>query len=236
MGEVVVSGFLPLAILISILAGLISFLSPCVLPLIPGYLAVLGNSITSNKPVRQTIVFVLTFTAVFASFGLAFGQLGSYLLEYQTEINTILGILLIAMGFVFAGVGKFSQLQFKLPLNGAKSAQPIMLGLIFAIGWTPCIGPTLAAVQTLALTEGTAIKGAILSLSYGFGLGIPFVVFSILAGKSTKLIQQLRSKQKAFIRFGSAFLIILGILLVTGVWSDLIVWIQQKYAGFTVPL
>lgn len=236
MGEVVVSGSLPLAIVVSILAGLVSFLSPCVLPLIPGYLAVLGNSVTTTKPVLQTIIFVSTFTAVFASFGLAFGQLGSYLLDYQTEINRVFGVVLIGMGFIFAGVGRYTQLQFKLPVKGAMQSQPVLLGLVFAIGWTPCIGPTLAAVQTLALTEGTAFKGAILSICYGLGLGLPFIVISVLAGKSTRLVQQLRSKQKIFIQSGSALLILLGLLLVTGIWLEVVIWLQQRYAGFVVPL
>lgn len=236
MGEVVVSGFLPLAIAVAALAGLVSFLSPCVLPLIPGYLAVLGGSVTRTRPIAPTLVFILTFTAIFASFGLAFGQLGSYLLEYQVTLNRIFGVILILMGLVFAGIGKLNQFEFKLPIKSATAAQPVLLGVVFAVGWTPCIGPTLAAVQTLALTEATATKGAVLSISYGLGLGIPFLLLSVFATKSIAITQRLRAKQKLFIQIGSGFLILLGLMLITGIWNDLIIWLQQQYSSFTVPL
>jgi cytochrome c-type biogenesis protein len=236
MGEVVVSGFLPLAVVIALLAGLISFLSPCVLPLIPGYLAVLGGSVSNKSPVLPTAIFVATFTLIFASFGIAFGQLGSYLVEYQTILNRIFGILLIALGLIFAGYGNRAQLQFKLPIKTATKVQPVLLGIVFAVGWTPCIGPTLAAVQTLALTEATAAKGALLSISYGIGLGLPFLLISFAATKSIAITQRLRAKQQLFIRLGSGFLILLGILLLSGIWLDLINWLQQQYASFVVPL
>lgn len=236
MGEVVVSGFLPLAIIVAALAGLVSFLSPCVLPLIPGYLAVLSTSVNKTKPVLPTLVFIFTFTAIFASFGLAFGQLGSYLIEYQTLLNQIFGVILILLGLVFAGFGKLAQLQVKLPLKTANASQPVLLGVVFAIGWTPCIGPTLAAVQTLALTEATAAKGALLSISYGLGLGLPFLLLSLVAHKSIAITQKLRAKQQLFIRIGSGYLMLLGILLLTGIWNDLMIWLQQQYAGFTVLL
>lgn len=236
MGEVVVSGFLPLAILVAAIAGLISFLSPCVLPLIPGYIAVFGSSATKPSPVLPTLVFILTFTSIFASFGLAFGQLGSYLVEYQDILNILFGIALILLGLVFAGLGKFSQFQFKLPIKTSTSMQPVLLGVVFAIGWTPCIGPTLAAVQTLALTEATAIRGAVLSISYGLGLGLPFLVISLVANRSIAITKLLRKKQQLFVKIGSGFLMLLGILLVTGLWSQLMIWLQQQYSSFTVLL
>jgi cytochrome c-type biogenesis protein len=236
MGEVVVSGFLPLAVVIALLAGLISFLSPCVLPLIPGYLAVLGGSVSNKSPIVPTLIFVSTFTLIFASFGIAFGQLGSYLVEYQQILNRVFGILLIALGLIFAGYGNRAQLQFKLPIKTATKAQPVLLGVVFAVGWTPCIGPTLAAVQTLALTEATAAKGALLSISYGIGLGLPFLLISFAATKSISITQRLRAKQQLFIRLGSGFLILLGILLLSGIWIELMTWLQQQYASFVVPL
>lgn len=236
MGEIVVSGFLPLAIAVAAIAGLVSFLSPCVLPLLPGYLAVLGGTVTKTKPIVPTLIFILTFTAIFASYGVAFGQLGSYLTEYQSILNRIFGVLLILLGLIFAGFGQFAQWQFKLPIKVASSAQPILLGVVFAIGWTPCIGPTLAAVQTLALTEATAAKGALLSISYGVGLGLPFLLLSFFAHKSIAITQRLRAKQKLFVRLGSGFLIMLGVLLLTGIWDELMIWLQQQYAGFTVIL
>lgn len=237
MGELVVSGFLPLAILVSVLAGLVSFLSPCVLPLIPAYLVMLTNSASPKKLPIATFVFVAGFTLVFVSYGLVFGQVGSWLIQYQNEIYRVAGVLLIIMGLVFAGyISKF-QNQIKLPnLKTTGYLNALVLGIVFAVGWTPCIGPTLAAVQTLALTEAAATRGAVLSASYSLGLGIPFLLISFFATRSTALVAALRKKQKLFISAGSAMLIILGILFLVGIWPEMITWLQIKYSGFTVSL
>ncbi|KGA08897.1 MAG: hypothetical protein GM45_4065 [actinobacterium acAMD-5] len=237
MGELVVSGFLPLAILVSVLAGLVSFLSPCVLPLIPAYLVMLTNSASPKKLPIATFVFVAGFTLVFVSYGLVFGQVGSWLIQYQNEIYRVAGVLLIIMGLVFAGyISKF-QNQIKLPnLKTTGYLNALVLGIVFAVGWTPCIGPTLAAVQTLALTEAAATRGAVLSASYSLGLGIPFLLISFFATRSTTLVAALRKKQKLFISAGSAMLIILGILFLVGIWPEMITWLQIKYSGFTVSL
>lgn len=237
MGELVVSGFLPLAILVSVLAGLVSFLSPCVLPLIPAYLVMLTNSASPKKLPIATFVFVAGFTLVFVSYGLVFGQVGSWLIQYQNEIYRVAGVLLIIMGLVFAGyISKF-QNQIKLPnLKTTGYLNALVLGIVFAVGWTPCIGPTLAAVQTLALTEATATRGAVLSASYSLGLGIPFLLISFFATRSTAIVSALRKKQKLFISVGSAMLIILGILFLVGIWPEMITWLQIKYSGFTVSL
>ena len=237
MGELVVSGFLPLAILVSVLAGLVSFLSPCVLPLIPAYLVMLTNSTSPKKLPIATFVFVAGFTLVFVSYGLVFGQVGSWLIQYQNEIYRVAGVLLIIMGLVFAGyISKF-QNQIKLPNLKTKGyLNALVLGIVFAVGWTPCIGPTLAAVQTLALTEAAATRGAVLSASYSLGLGIPFLLISFFATRSTTLVAALRKKQKLFISAGSAMLIILGILFLVGIWPEMITWLQIKYSGFTVAL
>ena len=237
MGELVVSGFLPLAILVSVLAGLVSFLSPCVLPLIPAYLVMLTNSTSPKKLPIATFVFVAGFTLVFVSYGLVFGQVGSWLIQYQNEIYRVAGVLLIIMGLVFAGyISKF-QNQIKLPnLKTTGYLNALVLGIVFAVGWTPCIGPTLAAVQTLALTEAAATRGAVLSASYSLGLGIPFLLISFFATRSTTLVAALRKKQKLFISAGSAMLIILGILFLVGIWPEMMTWLQIKYSGFTVSL
>lgn len=237
MGELVVFGFLPLAILVSVLAGLVSFLSPCVLPLIPAYLVMLTNSASPKKLPIATFVFVAGFTLVFVSYGLIFGQVGSWLIQYQNEVYRVAGVLLIIMGLVFAGyISKF-QNQIKLPnLKTTGYLNALVLGIVFAVGWTPCIGPTLAAVQTLALTEATATRGAVLSASYSLGLGIPFLLISFFATRSTTLVAALRKKQKLFISVGSAMLIILGILFLVGIWPEMITWLQIKYSGFTVSL
>jgi cytochrome c-type biogenesis protein len=197
----------------------------------------LTNSASPKKLPIATFVFVAGFTLVFVSYGLVFGQVGSWLIQYQNEIYRVAGVLLIIMGLVFAGyISKF-QNQIKLPnLKTTGYLNALVLGIVFAVGWTPCIGPTLAAVQTLALTEATATRGAVLSASYSLGLGIPFLLISFFATRSTTLVAALRKKQKLFISAGSAMLIILGILFLVGIWPEMITWLQIKYSGFTVSL
>jgi cytochrome c-type biogenesis protein len=197
----------------------------------------LTNSAPPKKLPIATFVFVAGFTLIFVSYGLVFGQVGSWLIQYQNEIYRVAGSLLIIMGLVFAGYISKLQNQIKLPnLKTTGYLNALVLGIVFAVGWTPCIGPTLAAVQTLALTEATATRGAVLSASYSLGLGIPFLLISFFATRSTTLVAALRKKQKLFISAGSAMLIILGILFLVGIWPEMITWLQIKYSGFTVSL
>src|ERR1700737_3578091 len=183
----VTSGSLLVALPLAAVAGLVSFLSPCVLPLVPGYLSyVTGLSgVALAEQVRGRlllgcVLFVLGFTAVFMAYGLAFGGLGQWLKAYEQPIPIVLGGVTIVLGLLFMGLFPGLQRTFKpsrVPAAGLIGAP--VLGMLFGIGWTPCIGPTLAAIETLAYTQASATRGAVLSFGYCLGLGLPFTVTAL---------------------------------------------------------
>ncbi len=239
MSELIFSGNFLVAAALALLAGLVSFLSPCVLPLVPGYLGYLatvsGNSTaTKRKAVLATFLFVLGFSAVFTSYGIFFGSLGSLLFSYANLIERFLGVLVIILGFGFlfqsGWLSRSYKINFKVK-SGVWGAP--LLGALFAFGWTPCIGPVLAAVQTMAFSEGTAAKGAALSFVYAMGLGIPFLLLAFIYERSITTVQFLRKYQLVFMRFGAIVLITIGLLLVTGLWSELTINLRIWIAQFT---
>ena len=182
------TGSMVVALPFALLVGLISFLSPCVLPLVPGYIAYAsGFASTKGRIFLGSLLFVAGFTFVFISFGLAFGGLGSKITQYEDVLTVILGFFTIAMGILFLGVFPFAPtIQMKMSTTGGIAGAPL-LGFLFGISWTPCIGPGLAAVQRLAFTESSATRGAILSIAYSMGLGIPFILSGLYLDKSKKL-------------------------------------------------
>ena len=188
--DTVLSGSLLAALPVALLAGLISFVSPCVVPLVPGYLGYLssmagaGTSGRGSRPrlVLGVLLFVLGFTAVFVVLGVAFASLGTRVEEQLDVITRILGVLVVVMGFVFLGSVPFMQRERRIHLSpkaGLWGAP--LLGIVFGLGWTPCIGPTLAAVLTLSLSEATATRGVILAVVYSLGLGLPFIALAVRA-------------------------------------------------------
>ena len=228
------SGTLIAALPIALLVGLLSFISPCVLPLVPGYIAyATGFSGTRGKVFLGSSLFVLGFTFVFASYGLAFGGLGSVIATHQDAITFVLGLFTIGMGAIFFGLFPFSPvIQPRIDTTGGIAGAPI-LGILFGIGWTPCIGPALATVQTLAFTESSATRGAILSIGYSIGLGIPFILSGLFLDKSQALRTRVVRRGNLVSKIGGALLMLIGLAQITGVWNDFMILIRDLFAGFT---
>lgn len=230
------SGTLLAALPIAILVGFLSFLSPCVLPLVPGYVAyATGFASTRGKVLLGSLLFVAGFTFIFASFGLAFGGLGGLITEYEEPITFALGIFTIAMGAIFLGLFPFTPtLKPKISTTGGIAGAPL-LGVMFGIGWTPCIGPALATVQTLAFTESSAIRGAILSIGYSVGLGIPFILSGLYLDRSKRLRAFFLQRGSLISKIGGSALILIGLLQVTGIWGDLMIELRSLISNF-VPV
>ncbi|REE98019.1 cytochrome c biogenesis CcdA family protein [Thermomonospora umbrina] len=234
------TGSLLVAVPLAVLAGLVSFLSPCVLPLVPGYLSyVTGMSgvdlerESRGRLVAGAVLFIAGFTVVFVSAGLAFGGLGRWLLEYADPITKVLGVVTIVFGLAFMGFVPGLQRTMKatrLPAAGLAGAP--VLGVLFGLGWTPCIGPTLAAVQALSFTEASAGRGALLSLAYCVGLGLPFVATALGYRRALGAFGAVKSRYRLVMRVGGGMLVTIGLLLVTGWWGDLTLEMKSWIGGF----
>jgi len=226
------------AMLVACLAGLVSFFSPCVIPLVPGYLSYasgMSDSKNKSKVLLGSILFVSGFTALFISYGLLFGQLGSKIAQNSRTISVALGLLTIALGFIFLFNEKFYR-SFKPSWKmrtGLLSAP--FIGFAFGIGWTPCIGPTLGAVQVLAFESATAQRGAILSAAYCFGLGAPFILMGLFLDKAEPFRKMIAKRGDLITKIGGTLLILIGILQVTNFWDQLMNSLRDLITGF-IPL
>jgi cytochrome c-type biogenesis protein len=231
--EQIFSGVLVTAFPFAFIAGVISFLSPCVLPLVPGYLSfAAGFSVSRGKVLLGSFLFVLGFSAVFVSFGAIFGGLGDALSSNEEIISRILGVVTIFLGFIFYGRFPFSPtIRPKMRTTGGLLGAPL-LGVLFGIGWTPCIGPALAAVQTLAFQESSAVRGAVLSFGYCLGLGLPFILSGLSLDKSAKLRSLIYRRGDIISKIGGIFLIVIGILEVLGLWSQLMNSMRSLISDF----
>ena len=246
--EVVLSGQLLLAIPIALLAGLVSFASPCVLPLVPGYLAYVGGfsdagaDASGRKAGRRRMLlgialFILGFSVIFLAYSAAFGALGTWLIVWQDLVTRIMGVVVIALGLVFIGQFSFMQRTFKpswRPATGLAGA-PI-LGVVFGLGWTPCIGPTLGAIQTLSLTSGSVWSGVLLGLFYCIGLGLPFLLVVLGLNWVTSSVKFLKRHIRTINIIGGAVLVAIGILMVSGLWTIWIYEMQAVIDGFVSPI
>jgi cytochrome c-type biogenesis protein len=232
--EQILSGFMLVAFPLAVLAGIISFLSPCVLPLVPGYLAfAAGFSRARGRVFLGSLLFVLGFTALFVSYGALFGQLGSEVAANEEIITRVLGVFTILMGVIFLGAfPMMPTVKPKISTSGGLIGAPI-LGFLFGVGWTPCIGPALATVQTLAFQESSAVRGAILSFGYCLGLGLPFIATGVYFDKSEPLRKFLVKRGKFISQIGGVFLILIGVLQVTGAWGDLMISLRSLISEFT---
>lgn len=238
----VTDGSVLLAIPVALLAGLVSFLSPCVVPLLPGYLSyVSGVSVDElettgrSRLVAGSFLFVLGFTGVFVAGGALFGSVGQQLMPHQRLIQVIAGGLLIVFGLVFTG--RFALMQrdvrwHRLPGTGVIMAP--VLGVVFGVGWTPCIGPTLSAVLLLANNEATMGRGAFLTFVYCLGLGVPFVIAALSVRRFARASRWFSRHHRTVALFGGGMLMLTGVLLLTGLWAELTVMMQHWISGFEV--
>lgn len=276
--DLVADGSLLVAIPIAVLAGLVSFLSPCVLPLVPGYLGFIGGAVAprpvavgastgsaaesswsprEGAPATETerpeaagnlepgrgrlvlgvLLFIAGFTVVFVSIAMLGGTLGRFLLEYADVITRVLGVVIIAMGFVFMGWFGVAQriarpqVRSSLGLVGAP-----LLGVALGIGWAPCIGPTLGVILTMAFDSASTGRAALLGVAYSLGLGIPFLLLTLGFGWATRSVSFVRRHIRVVNLIGGALLIVLGLLMVTGVWTAIMAQLQGVFASVPTPL
>ena len=236
--ETAASGSLVLAVPVALVAWLVSFFSPCVIPLLPGYLsyatglsgADLANGVAGTRRGRMflgSLLFVLGFATVFVILGTLTGALGAWLVTWNRELTVFLGVLMIVLGLMFAGWLPLLNREWRVhqvPAVGLAAAP--VLGFLFGLGWTPCIGPTLAAISSLAITEGTAARGALLSAVYALGLGLPFIAAGLAYEKALSAFGWVRRHQVWVMRAGGLMLVAVGVLLITGWWADAVTWLQ----------
>ena len=240
----VLSGSLVLALPVALVAGLVSFFSPCVVPLLPGYLSyatgLSGVDLENAKRGRMVLgsfLFVLGFSFVFVALGTLSGALGEWLFRYTRQISVVLGMFTVLVGVAFVGLVPWLQRDVrvhKVPAVGLAAAP--LLGVLFGLGWTPCIGPTLSAVQALALHEGTAARGALLSVAYSLGLGVPFLVAGFAFRRMLGAVSWVRRHQVWVTRLGGMMLIVVGLLLVTGLWDQWVGGLRSWVGGFEVAV
>ncbi len=234
-GDIILSGSMLAAIPIALLAGIITFVSPCVLPLVPGYLGFVSANVKS-RVVLGTALFVLGFSAVFVTLGVLAGSAGLIFFIREPLVQLVLGLLVSLFGLAMLGQVGFLQRTIKLPTPKIGLAGAPLLGVVFAFGWTPCIGPTLSAVLVLASDTGDPVRGAILASVYSLGIGIPFLLIAAGFGFAARTMNFVKRHIRAINIFGGVTLILLGLLIASGLWLQFTNWLGVVTSGFILPL
>jgi len=242
-GAIVADGALWLALPIAMLAGLVSFLSPCVLPLVPGYLGFLGGGAargdagTRGRLLGGVLLFIAGFTFVFVAMGVFVGTVGRFLIQYQDPITRVLGVVIIALGLVFIGLFGFAQRTVRPQIRGNLGLVGApLLGIAMGIGWAPCIGPTLATILSMGLSQADPARAGLLAVAYALGLGIPFILLAIGFGWAARSVAFLKRHIRVVNIVGGGLLIVLGLLMVTGVWTAIMSQLTGVMGSVELPL
>jgi cytochrome c-type biogenesis protein len=259
--DIAMDGPLLLAVLTAALAGLVSFLSPCVLPLVPGYLSFItgltgadleapgstpatpGNTMVKTaarvrgRVLLGSMLFIAGFTTVFVLSAVLVARAGAAMVDNKRALEIGAGVLIIVLGLAFMGLIPGMQREFRinrLPDAGLIGA-PIF-GAVFALSWTPCIGPTLGAMMSLAMIGGQADRAVVLAIAYSLGLGLPFLVFGLGFRHLLGLFKAVRRNSLWVTRIGGGLLVLVGLALITGLWNQFIIFLLVNVGAGESPL
>jgi cytochrome c-type biogenesis protein len=245
--EIIDATLLP-AMLVALLAGVLSFLSPCVLPIVPPYLAYMGgisvgemrDGVGRQRVILPALFFVLGLSTIFLLLGFTASAFGSFVLDNQVLLARLSGGLIIIFGLHFLGLFRIPLLDREMRMDagdrGGSAFGAYLLGLAFAFGWTPCIGPQLGAILSLAAQEGSTERGTLLLGVYALGLGLPFLLAAIFIERSMTLMARLKRHMKLIERMMGVLLVAVGLALVTGAFTDFSYWMLETYDALGLPL